>query len=90
MDLVTRFGPCPVCGDRNSDYPASQLTSADAQDNLDTTGNGLPLEMHKGKWMCWNCKRREEDRSHGRKEAKGHEKAQSDRSKIGIRRTIEE
>jgi hypothetical protein len=56
--LVKTYGECPFYGHKGSDYPASELTDADAQDNIDSTGNGYELVQFRGEWMCQMCVKR--------------------------------
>jgi len=52
------FGICPVCSSDGGDYPASELTSADSQTNIDESREGVPLVWYQGKKMCEECKER--------------------------------
>jgi len=45
------FGEGNYHGHKGKDYPASVLTSCDAQDNIDSTGNGYELVKFEGVWM---------------------------------------
>lgn len=88
MNINVKFGRCPVCGGKDQDYPASSLTSADAQDNLDTTGDGLYLESYKGQLMCNVCKHRLQNDEQSIVMADKHAEAEQFRSKHGFRKTI--
>ena len=51
------FGICPRCGNRGGDAPASSLTPADSQSNIDPIGNGYVLEYYRGEKICELCKK---------------------------------
>lgn len=46
------FGVCPICGGRGGDDPDAGGADAPARD---TTGNGLPLFLYQGVYMCELC-----------------------------------
>lgn len=49
------FGKCPRCGSDGGDYPAADISNADSDSNLETTGNGVKLELFRGDWLCPMC-----------------------------------
>ena len=83
-----KFGICPVCGSKGKDYPASALTSADAQDNLDTNGSGVVLEYHNGELMCEICKNRLQADDESLISARKHAEEEKFRQNAGFVKTI--
>jgi len=83
------FGICPVCSSDSGDYPVADLTGADAQTNIDETGQGVPLEWYKGKAICRQCIHRLSADEESRVSAKKHASEEAYRSRIGFTKTIE-
>ncbi len=83
-----KFGVCPECGSKGKDYPASALTSADAQDNLDTTGHGVVLEYYNGKLMCELCKKQKQADEESLNSASKHAEEEKFRQKAGFTQSI--
>lgn len=83
------FGYCDRCGSKGADYPATELTTADAQTSLDTTGGGVELERYKGQWLCPLCviEVKGEAISYNRRDK--HAQAESFRDKAGFTNTID-
>ena len=81
------FGKCNRCGGTGDDYPASELTSADAQDNI-VTGNGLYLEFYDGDYYCKRCVGELKADEESRIAADKHADAESFRSNAGFKKTI--
>ena len=80
----TKFGICPVCGANAGDYAAGDLTLADSQTNIDTTGNGVVLVEYQGKLMCENCQKEKQADEESLIAAKKHEEEQKFRDKAGF------
>jgi len=92
----TIFGKCPICGGSGKDYPAADLSSADAQDDIDGAGSslrsaskGIVLVWYLGKLMCEMCKNRLKADEASRLSAEKHKEAQVFRDKVGFKREVE-
>lgn len=91
------YGICKVCGNRGKDYPATSLTTADSQSNIDGAANptltapskGVELIYYNGKLMCHVCKNRLESDEQSRISADKHAEAEEFRSKVGFVNTVE-
>jgi len=82
------FGVCPACNGAGADYPASALTSADAQGNLDTDGNGTELEYYQGKYWCRLCIEEDRSRKESLREAEKDRRDITLRGKAGFSSTV--
>ena len=78
---------CPVCGG-GGDYPASALTGADSQSNIDTEAYEQNLVWYEGELMCQLCKNNRKLRSESHLAAEKHSHAQAFRDAVGFRKTI--
>jgi len=85
-----KFGVCQYCGGKGADYPAADLTYADAQDNLDETGNGIPLVDYDGMLVCEMCRDTLENRKESLRQAERLAEEQRFRDNAGFVRTAEE
>ena len=84
-------GRCPVCGNNGADAPAEDLnTGFQSTSDLDTTGNGVPLEYYKGELMCEACAKRLQSDEESLRSAEKHEQTQEFLSSVGTRQTVEE
>ena len=82
------FGICPVCSSDGGDYPATDLTTADSQSNIDETGEGVPLVWHNGRKMCEICKNRLIADEEGLENARRHRDEERFRANAGFVKTI--
>jgi hypothetical protein len=82
------FGICPVCGSDGGDHPATDLTGADAQDNIDETGQGVPLVFYQGNKMCEVCKNRLIADEESLESARRHSEEEARRAGMGFTKTI--
>lgn len=82
------FGKCQRCGGSGADYPASQLSSADSTSNLDTTGNGVKLELYQGKWLCPMCIKEIKANAESLRHQKKADRSETFRNKAGFSKTI--
>lgn len=80
-------GICAVCGP-GRDYPASQLTSADAQTNLSTDPVEQDLFWYDGILMCALCKQNKINRDESDTVADRLADEQTFRDNAGFKRTI--
>ena len=78
---------CPVCGG-GGDYPASALTGADSQSNIDTEAYEQNLVWHEGELMCELCKKNRILRSESHLGAEKHSYAQAFRNAVGFTKTV--
>ena len=78
---------CPVCGSGH-DYPASVLTGADSQSNIDSDAQKDTLVWFQGLLMCLTCKQNKINRQQSEVSAERHTEEQSFRDSAGFRRTI--
>lgn len=88
-----RFGICEVCGAKGSPQTVD-LTTADAAARLTPgadgydPGNGVVLEMYKGKLTCEICINDTKNDDQSLLSAKKHAEAERFRSKAGFQNTI--
>lgn len=78
------FGRCEESGHTGADatsvdHPNSETTGTDS-------GNGWPLVMFRGKYICKPCKRRLESEATSLQDAKKHEREDNFRSQVGFQR----
>jgi hypothetical protein len=81
------YAKCPICGS-GGDIPASRLTPADAQSNIDITATGDYLEWFQGLLMCPLCKQNRINRQSSEVSAERHAEEQMFRDRAGFRRSI--
>ena len=81
------FGRCNRCSGQGDDYPASALTSADAQGNI-VDGNGLYLQFYDGGYYCKRCVGELKADEESRIAADKHADGEAFRSNAGFKKTI--
>lgn len=77
------IGTCSECGAKDGDYAAGDLTSADSQTNLHTTGNGTELVEYDGRMVCRLCKKRLQADEESRIAAEKHAEEERFRARAG-------
>ena len=83
------FGKCTRCGSKSgADYPASDLTSADSQSNLDIVGNGVTLVWFRGDLMCDVCIKEIIQREESNIDRYKREREETFRAKSGFKNTV--
>ena len=78
---------CPVCGS-GSDYPAADLTSADAQTNISAERVKQTLVWFEGELMCEVCKQNRINRNQSDEVAERCGEEQEFRDAAGFKRII--
>ena len=81
------YAKCPVCGS-GGDVPASQLTGADSQSNIDPAPKGEYLVYYEGDLMCQLCKDNKINRAHSELVSEKLSAEQEFRDNVGFKRTI--
>lgn len=86
---LNTFGKCPRCGSSGADYSAADISDADSDSDLDTTGNGVKLELFRGKWLCPMCIKEIEQDEESIKHQKQWSEGERFRGKAGFSKNIE-
>lgn len=86
--FAVTFGKCSRCGNSGADYAASELSSADATSDLDTTGNGVKLEKFRGEWLCPMCIKEIKQDEESIRHAKRHADTERFRGRAGFSNNV--
>jgi len=81
------YAKCHICGS-GGDYPASGLTNADSQSNIDVTPTGDYVRWFQGSLMCELCIQNKINRDQSEVSADRHADEQDFRDQVGYRRSI--